>query len=380
MTKDDRPNIPTGNNPNDTAEMLRKFFEMSNRARKERGLAPLGSPFDDDPGSVPGTDTKPEGVEQEEKIEPVGPTIVRHMFQPRDRTRALDPEVARKITDTGVQIFVPSRGLYQPSDNLTFGVGGHVTVLPMSARDELLIHDPERLYTGDAITDILRRRVPGLKDPLALPVNDMLALLMGLRWASYGDEYPVTAKCPSCSTESTCPVDIPTLMAQMTFLEKRYEVREERPGLTAVVRPLSALGMNRVAMIALEELRAIQSVRLANMPEQEKVKAIREAAIRVHDDTMGIILSECVTEIAFDSGEVFRDPDKISSFVLEAPPRVWHALRTRIDKVNSVGLPRSQTLRCPACEHEFAVDISYDPARFFESPSSTLLPLGKSIL
>lgn len=92
---------------------------------------------------------------------------------------------------------LPSNGCWY-NDDIAFNAIGEVNIKPMLPLDEMMIVNPETLISGDAIIKTIESCCPDVKNPSQLYYPDVNVLLLGIKKASYGDEFKQSAICPNC--------------------------------------------------------------------------------------------------------------------------------------------------------------------------------------
>lgn len=114
--------------------------------------------------------------------------------QPQQEPVHVNPLLA-KVTIPGETFRLPSGGLFYKKGELNTSVkNGEVMVNPMNAMDELLLKSPDKLLSGEAITDVFRNCLPDVVAPAQLLAKDVDYLLMCLRMVSYGPNIDLTHK------------------------------------------------------------------------------------------------------------------------------------------------------------------------------------------
>ena len=147
-------------------------------------------------------------------------------MMPDDVRKAVEAEEARKeakasgevapqnvndflktLVQSYEQVQLPSRGLLY-GDVLPDGV---VNVRPMTMKEEKLLATPRLVRTGKAIDMIFESCVRENLEASKLLSVDRTFLLIWLRGISYGNEYDVQIKCPSCGSSFPETVDLSEL-------------------------------------------------------------------------------------------------------------------------------------------------------------------------
>ena len=96
---------------------------------------------------------------------------------------------------------LPSGGQFNQKEHLDLPDNGELAVYPMTAKDELLMKNPDALLNGDAVCSVIQSCVPSVKQANQLMNIDIEANLLGIRSATAGDEIEVKEKCEKCDHE-----------------------------------------------------------------------------------------------------------------------------------------------------------------------------------
>ena len=83
---------------------------------------------------------------------------------------------------------LPSAGRYYTSKVVEMPDSNELPVFPMTAKDELIMRNPDALLNGEAVSQVIQSCVPNVKNARQLLSNDVDALLLAIQGASYGDD------------------------------------------------------------------------------------------------------------------------------------------------------------------------------------------------
>lgn len=99
-----------------------------------------------------------------------------------------------KVSLPGETFRLPSGGLFYKNNELSSSVkDGEVMVNPMTAMDELLLKSPDKLLSGESVTDVFTNCLPDVLNPSEILAKDVDYLLMCLRMVSYGPNIEIRA-------------------------------------------------------------------------------------------------------------------------------------------------------------------------------------------
>ena len=134
-----------------------------------------------------------------------------------------------------IYVKLPSQGRWYPPNTLQMNDQGEVGVMPMTARDELIIRTPDALLNGQATVDVIKSCVPDIKDPWQMPAMDLDSILLGLRIASYGENVEFTTSNSGIIQE--IKVNLPQLMTMVGSGGYNDTVTISN-GLTIITKPI----------------------------------------------------------------------------------------------------------------------------------------------
>ena len=98
-----------------------------------------------------------------------------------------------KVKIPGQSFTLPSRGLFYSPGVLDEQASrtNEVHVYPLTAIDEIVLKSPDKLFSGDAVVDVFKHRIPAILKPKELAANDVDFLLLALRKVTYGDTFSI---------------------------------------------------------------------------------------------------------------------------------------------------------------------------------------------
>ena len=90
---------------------------------------------------------------------------------------------------------LPSLGLFYQNGELAEHVhDAEIHVRPLSAMDEIILKNPDQLFSGEAVKTVYPRCMDGIANPGKLLAKDVDALMLFLRIVTYGPGYEFVAK------------------------------------------------------------------------------------------------------------------------------------------------------------------------------------------
>jgi len=278
------------------------------------------------------------------------------------KTHTLNPLL--RFKDPGISIKLPSLGFFYDDTTVSLETGKEINVYPMTAKDEILIRTPDFLLNGSAIESIIKNCCPSVHEPKKLLTNDIMAILLAIRWASYSENLNMETTCPECKKENTISISIPFIFDNMRYLKKEY-VYELNKKLKIYLKPFTYDLVLKTAFVSFEESKIFQLIEKEDMKDEEKIQLAKKALDKIQETTI-FCLSRSIQKIVIEDGETVNDPDMIEEWIRTIKIKDFDDLRNYISELNMIGLPTKIMTKCAYCNHEYELDIRYDPASFFE--------------
>lgn len=263
----------------------------------------------------------------------------------------------------GLHVNLPSRGVFNYGE-INFETNGELSILPMTASDELLLKNPDALMSGNAIESIIRSCVPGISNPRNLPVSDVDVLLMGIRATSFGNNLEYVTECPKCKTKNEYNVNIRELLETITFYEDQYVVQLD-DGLFAYLRPFVLEDQTRLNIATFQEAKKMQVLNNDAVPDEVKIAKFNESVKRLNDLGMELTANN-VIKIVTPDAEV-TEKVFIKDFLNNCSRTYTKKIDDCVKLMGDIGMNKKKTVKCcnEECGHDWEADISFDPANFF---------------
>lgn len=241
---------------------------------------------------------------------------------------------------------------------------GEVGVMGMTAKDELLTKTPDALLNGEAIAGLISSCVPAIKQPKKLIANDIDALLMGIKHASYGDDIETLADCPECNTENKFSINISQSLANIRPLKDEYFIETEN-GMRIYGTPLTFPLLVKTLQQQFEQEKIIAGAKNTELSEEKKLilfsKSINSMAKMSNDLLLG-----CVQKIVIpDAEEPITNKKHIADFLNNVEKYLIEQLSDLLNQINTDGMIKTLKAKCAQCEHEWEVAIDFNPMTFF---------------
>lgn len=286
-------------------------------------------------------------------------------FKDRNAKPKSKNPLAQYFREPGIYTKLPSKGNYNQNE-IDFTVNGEIGIYPMTAKDEIWFKNPDALLNGDAIEKVLESCCPDVKNVRNLPINDINVILLGLRYSSFGKLLQLKTKCPKCKTDNVFAVDIEDLLQNISFLEPEYTLKLQN-NMKIYLKPYSYDCMVKATMVTFEEAKILQVMQKQDLSEKERKEMITKSFSNIQDLSI-YLMARSIEKIITPDGQVVKDIEFIGEWLSKIDRQTFISLRDKFDEINSIGVPKNYHVTCQneKCKHEFPVEISYDPASFFE--------------
>jgi len=259
---------------------------------------------------------------------------------------------------------LPSGGLFNTSKDLDFPDSKEVAIFPMTAKDEILMKNPDALLNGEAVLSIISSCVPSVLDPQELTNIDVDALLMAIQSATYGDNMDVVTKCETCEDqELTGEVSVQEALDNIDPLEEINLI--EWQGLSVYLRPVKYKTTIEAGLINFQTTRSLQSI--ADLPDDmDKLKIFNENFNRMALLNFNLIC-DSIEKIIIEGEETIEvtDRDQIIEFLENCEAGVGNKIEEESTKLSTKGISKEVKFVCEECNNVTETTIILDPVNFF---------------
>jgi len=261
---------------------------------------------------------------------------------------------------------LPSQGKFYEEGIVELPENGELAIYPMTAKDEMIMKNPDALLNGEAVAQLITSCVPGVKKPRQLVSNDVDALLIAIQGATNGDDLDVATPCPNCGEETGGIASIEAALESMAVLDEAYTFTSKE-GLTFSIKPFSYESTIKAGITNFQSTRSLQS--LQNIDDElEQLKAFNASFMQIAALNFDLICDSVASIRGTDeTGENFVVTNKatIREFLENAETHLGKQIEESISKVNNIGVNKIIMLECDACNHQFEHEIGFDPVNFF---------------
>lgn len=269
-----------------------------------------------------------------------------------------------------ISTHIPSNGKGYPDDYFDFTITNQLQVRGMTIQDDLKLSNPDALLNGQAIMDLIKSCVPGVKgDPRLLYICDISALLLAIQYASKGDDFDIKINCPKCSHENEFTRSIRAVLENMNFLPKTTYVKID-DHITVFVQPHRYPSIINQGLIQIEEARIMRLANDEKLSEKEKLKQFGEIFNLITEDTIKIVADGIakIKIIEDEQTETVTNYDFIVEYISQLDKKNIEKIKNKIVELNDTGIETTAELTCQneKCQHVWTQkNLTYDPTNFF---------------
>ena len=269
-------------------------------------------------------------------------------------------------------VSLPSRGKFSELDTQS-QITDEIPIFPMTAKDETMLRNPDALLNGESLVSVIRS-VTGIQDVYNLSSNDVDVILLASRYATYGQDLPITSDCPECKHNNESNVNIEAILETVEELEDEYIVSLDN-GLTVYIRPYTYKDSQMAALQAFRETTELNRLTSDETAENriddfEKLKVFNKSFQAMADLNI-VILANSIVKVIIPGTED-EEPNEVTNkkhilaWVQGIGKQEADLIMDEANSVNEKGIAREWELECQECKHSYKQKIEFNPASFFD--------------
>lgn len=260
-----------------------------------------------------------------------------------------------------IYLKLPSEGKFYPHDAIDLPDNKELPVYPMTAIDEITSKTPDSLYSGVAISEIIKSCVPNIKDPWSIPTIDLDALLIAIRAATNGNMLEIDSTCPSCTETSSYNVNLIGLLSKIKV--DGYNNNVNLNEMTITFKPITYKSYNK---LNLSQFELEKNVRKMNeiTSDEERLKYSTEMMKQLNELTM-LLVSESIDSITTPS-VVVTEKEYIIDFLQNCDRNSFVTLKEHTIKLREDAQLKPLPVKCIHCEHDYNQTLTLNVSDFFE--------------
>ena len=264
-----------------------------------------------------------------------------------------------------IHIRLPSEGRYYPENAVEIPPNGEFPVYPMTAMDEITYRTADALFNGSAVASVIESCVPGIKDAWSMPAMDLDTVIIAIRIASYGHSLEFDSRCPKCEEENTFAVDLRSILENISAPD--YEKTVSVGDIELFFKPLTYKQQNANTMEQFQDQKLLQTVPDADMNEEEKIRLLNQAFVKLGNMTIRAI-SKSISMIKAEDN-IVSEPEYIEDFVKNCDRTIFESIREHITEIKQQSELQPLEIACSHCGHEYTTPFTLDQSNFFGSRS-----------
>jgi hypothetical protein len=259
---------------------------------------------------------------------------------------------------------LPSGTHYYTDAVVSFNDDGEVGVSPMTAKDEVVLKNPDALLNGQAISQVIKSCVPDVKKPNELLAVDVEALMVAIRHASYGDEIELDADCPKCKHSNHFALGVEQTLSSMKKLDSEYKI-VTKGGLTIYIRPSTYHEVIKGYKAQFENYKIAKVLKDDTLPESERITAYSTAFTKLSEINAELVCDSIVKVVINETKDEVTEREHLIEFIQEMDQKVFKTISDNLSDINSCGVQKEFDATCEKCGHKWKTEIDLNPVNFF---------------
>ena len=166
-------------------------------------------------------------------------------------------------------IKLPSKGQYWPKGSLASAPNDELPVYSMTAKDEIMLKNPNAMATGQAVVNVIQSCIPAITSAWECPNIDMDTVLIAIRIATYGSTMKSSVTVDDVINE--VDVDLNAVIDQIYTNATWAEQLPLDNGLIVHIKPLPYKAVIKAANESIETQKIMNIVNDNKLSEDEKL-------------------------------------------------------------------------------------------------------------
>ena len=246
---------------------------------------------------------------------------------------------------------------------------GELSVMPMTAKDEIRFKTPDALMNGQGVVDVIQCCCPEIKDAWQIKSYDLDTVLIAIRIATYGETMDMNFVVPGANETVTHSVNLPALLEQIKNTQIKDSITLD-DGLKITVRPLTYRDMTATSLQTFQQQKMYAAVQDSQMSDEEKTKRFNDAFGKLTEINASILLKN-IQSITMPDGTEVSDPAQIKEFVDNANAKLIKDMETQVMELRSQGAVKPLNMKSTeeqikkGAPATYQVPVTFDNANFF---------------
>lgn len=242
---------------------------------------------------------------------------------------------------------LPSMGIFYKNGELSDDVkNGEIYIKPMVTLDEIIMKSPDKLYTGEAITEVFKRCVPQILKPMDLLSNDIDYILTALRKISFGNVTEISYE-HNCKESKGRSFDYKIQMSDFLSGTKVIDPTKVKHEYEKV--------LSNGQSISLAPPRFLPSMQLyqANLEKDSITPEVLEKKVMTNLASMILKVDEV------------DDFEMILEWVRILKPTLIKEIRDFVNETTAWGTDFTTKIKCKGCGKDIDITSEMNPISFF---------------
>lgn len=143
-----------------------------------------------------------------------------------------------------LELNLPSEGKWYPDGSLELNANNTVSVRSMTGSDDLKFKAGDASMGGSNVLNLIASCIPNIKKVQDIPSIDLDALLLAIRWASYGQILKQTIQVPNTTITKTIQVDLEKVLGKLSSSSQSWDetltiTSDDNTTLIILVKPIN---------------------------------------------------------------------------------------------------------------------------------------------
>lgn len=268
----------------------------------------------------------------------------------------------------GIYITLPSGGRFYkipPKMSET----SELAVYPMTAKDELILKNPDALLNGEALRQVIASICPDIKNVDEIPAPDIDTILVAMRLTSYGDELNIEVQHNGCTKSEgksqKVSVGLGSVLATMKEIPTNVGEVLLSSGVKVSIKPYTLFAQSRLLRVQFSTMRELQAA------EQNEKISVSEKADIVNSGYNKLIalsqetLAESIYKVLLPDGVEVTNSTHISDWIKNLDRASIGRLEQELKGFGEFGIFRTINVKCEHCSETYTSDMLFDPTSFF---------------
>jgi hypothetical protein len=269
--------------------------------------------------------------------------------------------LAKHFRQPAIYIKLPTGGAWNDETSIKTTPNDEHAVYPMTALDEISYRTADALFNGSAVADVIKSCIPDIIDPWQISTADLDTLLISIRIASFGHEMDFTSKCPKCEETNDFAIDLRQILEQIKMPDFSEPV--SNGDITIYFKPLSYKDQNDNNSQQFQDQKMLESLPTAEIPEAEKIEALRQAFTNISVLTLNAIADSIAMIKSGD--DVVVDKEFIKEYLQNCDNKAFDKIRKKIESIKESQEIKPLLIICADCKHEYNTPFTLNVANFF---------------